>query len=171
MQLITTSQALIQVKKNRKGFRGLGLTSQALNVLETYFWQVQKEGARRVSLASVGRILGISRQRVRVLMLLCERVGVVSSALGRFFLNSGFVSRHLDAFSRGRAIHAQALKARKALKNKQKSACDNGVLSHTVYINKNVRSAVSPMPNESQLSALDAVLERSRALLARNCLE
>ena len=59
---LTMTPELTAIQKNRRTLRGMGMTSQGIQIIETYF--KLKHRNRRVGYADVARVLGIHRSLV-----------------------------------------------------------------------------------------------------------
>lgn len=117
------------LRSNRRGLRKLGLTSQALECVETYF--ALKAKRPRVSLADVGRVLGVSRQLVHRHIVRAEAVGLIVRFGRSILLCAKSLLRWSDDFvlQRAKAYRDKTVKRWKTL---LKSGCVNTGLTHTV---------------------------------------
>ena len=123
---------LTVLRKNRRGLRKRGATSQCLEVVECYTNCLRKHG-RDASLAMVGRLMGISRQLVHRHMRRAEEILLVVRIGRVFMLNARSLLRWASEFVAERAAHVREL-GRKRLARLDKSRCVNTRLTHTPEI-------------------------------------
>lgn len=79
------------IAANRRAFRNLGATSQTLQCVETYFRIKRKRS--RLSLADVGRVLGVHRSIVSRHFKRAEAIGLLIRVGATFALNARGVLR------------------------------------------------------------------------------
>ena len=111
--------ALQIIRKNRRGIRSLGLTSQAIQCVEAFF--ALKAKKPRAGQSDVARVLGVSRQLVNRHFARAEAVGLIAR-VGRtvILMTKSLLAWDRDfVLGRARAAKARAVKRWKTLTKSQ----------------------------------------------------
>lgn len=148
------SEELRLIRSNRRGLRSLGLTSQTLQCVETFF--ALKARRARAGQADVARVLGVSRSIVSRHIARAEAAGLLVKIGRTLVLMRGAIEGWSQRFLAERAAAAKA-RASKRWKTLTEPRCVRTGATHTGEDHSPGSGGASYVPTETRAEALAAL--------------